>query len=124
MSIGQLLGLFGKGLLSPELWFLICLVALQMGGTYALQRALWMRLSPERRAQGWNEISWGAAIFLAPMPWATMVPFCWVTRPRRGVGPGVVAILAGLAWSVGLVFALELGGRLLMWIFGVEIDGI
>jgi hypothetical protein len=124
MTIGHFLGLFVKGLQTAELWFLICLVALQMGATYALQRALLSRMTPERRAQGWNAASWGAAILVCPTPFATMLPFCWVTRAKRGVGPGIVALLIGLAWSIGLLVAIEIGGQLLMWIFGVEIEGV
>jgi len=124
VSVGQLLGLFAKGLQSAELWFLLSLVALEMGTTFAIQRQLLLRMSDERRAQFWNQASWGAAILVCPMPSATMLPFFWVTRPRRGFGPGVVAILIGLASSAGLVVALDLVGQLWMWLVGLQIDGI
>ncbi|NUO51928.1 MAG: hypothetical protein HOV80_24015 [Polyangiaceae bacterium] len=124
MSISHFLGLFVKGLQTAELWFLIFLVAFQMGATYALQRALLSRMSPARRAQGWNGASWGAAILVCPWPFATMLPFCWVTRKRPGVAWGLLALLMGLAWSFGLLVAIETGGQLLMWLFGVEIEGV
>ena len=53
-----------------------------------------------------------------------MLPFCWVTRQRRGVAWGLLALLMGLGWSFGLLVAIESGGQLLMWLFGVEIEGI
>lgn len=79
-----------------------------------LQRKLLRRMSPERRAQAWPEDEQLTRTYLVSnMPLfglLSMIPFCVVTRPRRGAVPMALAILQGIGWSLSLVGALFLYG--------------
>src|SRR5687768_288888 len=70
--------------------------------TVAVQVAVRARLSPERRARGWNGATWGAAVYaFGP---ASMLGFFWVTRRPGWIGAlealGLAVVAAGLVVGV------------------------
>lgn len=73
--------------------------------TLGLQLLLRAWTPPERRERGWNQATWGAALYaVGPL---SMLGFCWVTRApgKRG---GAIAIARGLAWAALLAFSMSL----------------
>jgi hypothetical protein len=69
--------------------------------TFAAQRAWLSRMTRSRQRQGWSHATWGMALlWLGPL---SMIPFCWVTRTRRGLSTGLVAIGTGALASIALL---------------------
>jgi hypothetical protein len=124
VTFSQFFRLLFQGLQTAELWCLLSLFVVHAGGTFAVQYALWLRLPDERRQGGWNALSWGAAVLLCPIPCLTMLPFCWVTRPRPGAGHAARALVFGVLWSAAVLVAVEIVSQLVLWLFGVQIAGM
>ena len=73
--------------------------------TLGLQLLLRAWTPPERRARGWNQATWGAALYaVGPL---SMLGFCWVTRSpgKRGAA---IAIFRGLSWAALLALSISL----------------
>ena len=71
-------------------------------------------MEAERRARSWNGLSWAIAILSVNA--ISMIPFEWVTRPKRGVESGVLALALGFVWGAG-VFAATVGlSALIGWL--------
>lgn len=104
-----------EGLGTRQLWGLLLQSTLEYGSTFLLQRALLRRMSPERRAQSWNPLTWSTAIF-----WAgafSMLPFTWVTRPSSGLRSGALAVLFGVLWTGLLIGLAWAGGEVITFVF-------
>lgn len=71
-------------------------------------------MEPDRRARAWNGLSWAVAILTLNA--ISMIPFEWVTRPKRGFEPGVVALAAGCDWMLLAVVATALVNALIGWL--------
>ena len=98
---------FVRALGEPVFYLLLLNAAIVLLLPLVVQRELLARMDEERRARMWNTLTWSQAIL-----WGgpfSMIPFAWVTRPRRGVVPGIVA----LAWGT-LLCALLLGAEKLL----------
>ena len=86
--------------------------------TVLLQLALFRRMGPERRAQGWNGVTWASAVYaIGPL---SMIGFCWVTRRYRGVARGAVALGTGVLWVFGLAVIITLIDQVYAMAFGLE----
>jgi len=84
-------------------------VALQMALgillTLGLQLLLRMWSPPSRRERGWNDATWGAALYaFGP---ASMLGFCWVTR-APGTRGAAIAIGRAVVWVALLVVMVTL----------------
>lgn len=71
-------------------------------------------MSGERRARAWNGLSWAVAVLTLNA--ISMIPFEWVTRPKRGVVPGVVALAAGCDWMLLVIAATGVVNALIGWL--------
>jgi hypothetical protein len=106
-----------QGLGTLQLWGLLVQAGLEYGSTYLLQRLLLGRMAEERRARGWNALTWSTAIF-----WAggfSMIPFAWVTRSRRGRWSWARALFYGALWTAALVAVSIAGGEVIARLFGL-----
>lgn len=100
-----MLELFAKAVREPFFWGAVAQAVVGWVTPFAVQKLLLRQMSEERRARSWNELTWAVGIlFFNAM---TMIPFAWVTRRRRGVGHGVLALARGLLLFV-LVVVLQL----------------
>jgi hypothetical protein len=105
------LELFRKGLVEPVFWALVAQVLVTWLVPFTAQWLLLRKMSAERRGRAWNDLTWAAAILFMFLNATTMIPFAWVTRPERGVGKGILALLYGFALAVGvLVLQVALNG--------------
>jgi hypothetical protein len=102
------LELIWRGLRDPALYVLLLEGFLGYFVPYWFQRELLARMSPERRARSWNGLTWACAILWTLHPALSMIPFAWVTRPRRGVKQGFIAIAWGLLLSA-ICIGLDVG---------------
>jgi len=106
-----------KGLGTKQLWGMLLQAGLELGSAWYLQKTLLDRMSPERRARGWNALSQATAIL-----WSgpfSMIPFIWVTRDERGYGWGALALAIGIAWAALLVGLSLVAGHVIDWVFEV-----
>jgi hypothetical protein len=86
--------------------------------TVLAQRAWLVRMTRARRARGWSVASWGMAVlWLGPL---SMIPFAWVTRRRRGLLEGLLAIARGVLGAAGLLAACAGIDLALAWALGLE----
>ncbi len=113
-SAAEFVRLVAQGLVTPAFWALLLHAIFEYGLCYVTQRAWLARMTPERRAQAWNDLSWATAILHLGV--LSMIPFAWVTRARRGAKAGALALVIGAgvaALHAGVVIAV---GSLLGWL--------
>jgi hypothetical protein len=116
-SLENFVHLVLKGLGTKQLWGLLLQAAFELGSAWYLQRMLLDRMTDDRRARGWNALSQATAIL--HVGGLSMIPFVWVTRDKRGVGWGALALVIGVAWAALLVGLSMLSSELIDWVFDV-----
>lgn len=109
-----MLELFGRGIVEPAFWALVLQTVVANLLPYAVQSWRLRRMEAERRERGWNGLSWAVAVLTLNA--ISMIPFEWVTRPRRGVEPGVVALAAGCDLMLLVVVATGVVNALIGWL--------
>lgn len=106
--------LLRKGLAAPAFWALVLQTIVANLLPYAVQSWLLRHMDAERRSRVWNGLSWGVAVLTLNA--LSMIPFAWVTRPRRGFEAGVVALAAGCDLMIGTIAVGSLVNALVGWL--------
>jgi hypothetical protein len=103
--VENLLELCLRGVQEPAFWGLLARAVVVWAVPFGAQLLLLRRMNAERRARAWNALTWAVGLLHMPLNATTMIPFAWVTRPKRGLLPGVLALLYGVALAVPVLAA-------------------